>query len=165
MDDNSKLSRRRILSLVGLGSLICAGGALFYRYFSANVAVKVASFSTEGEGRPKNILIITGSGRKEGNSARLAKAFADGAMASGHTVKIFQAADEPMSACFHCEQCWSKGKPCVVNDSFNKFYPLLEEAELLVFCSPLYWYNFSGHIKCVMDRMYPYSKKKSLKGS
>ena len=34
---------------------------------------------------------------------------------------------------------------------------------MLVFCSPLYWYNFSGHIKCVMDRLYPYSKKQKLR--
>lgn len=30
---------------------------------------------------------------------------------------------------------------------------------MLVFCSPLYWYNFSGHIKNAMDRLFPYSQK------
>ena len=39
----------------------------------------------------------------------------------------------------------------------------LEQADMIVFCSPLYWYNFSGHIKCAMDRLYPYSKKEKLR--
>ena len=45
----------------------------------------------------------------------------------------------------------------------NPLAPLLEQADMIVFCSPLYWYNFSGHIKCAMDRLYPYSKKEKLR--
>lgn len=30
---------------------------------------------------------------------------------------------------------------------------------MLVLVSPLYWYNFSVHLKCAIDRFYPYSRK------
>ena len=59
-----------------------------------------------------------------------------------------------------------QGKACVMDGGFSGLFPLLEQAELLVICSPLYWYSFSGHVKCAMDRMYPYFQKgrpKSLK--
>jgi putative NADPH-quinone reductase len=46
-----------------------------------------------------------------------------------------------------------------MDDGFSRLFPLLEQAEILVFCSPLYWYSVSGHLKCAMDRMYPYFQK------
>ena len=158
-----RISRRKLLSLAGVASVVAAVGGLAYRHFSSTSAVKVASFSMTGAGQKKNILVLTGSGRTRGNSDRLAEAFIRGAREAGHTVNAFHTGREPMSACLHCEGCWSDGKPCVIEDSFGKLYPLLEQAELLVFCSPLYWYNFSGHIKCAMDRMYPYSRKNRLR--
>jgi len=154
-----RFSRRKLLSAAGLLSLASfAGGALF-RHISSSVRVDVDSFTTVGAGHSKNILVITGSGRSGGNSILLAEAFIKGARLAGHTVDVFHSAQNPMSACLHCGGCWTAGTPCVIKDSFEVLYPKLEEAELLVLCSPLYWYNFSGHLKCVLDRLYPYSQK------
>lgn len=161
--NTTRVSRRKLLSWAGVASVVAAVGGLAYRHFSSTSAVKVESFSTSGDGRAKNILVLTGSGRVHGNSDRLSEAFIRGAREAGHTVNVFHTGREPMSACLHCEGCWSNGNPCVIEDGFGKLFPLLEQAELLVFCSPLYWYNFSGHIKCAMDRMYPYSQKGRLR--
>lgn len=65
------------------------------------------------------------------------------AVAAGHTVNTFHSGRTPMSACLHCGGCWSTGKPCVLDDGFAAFWPQLEQSQMLVFCSPLYWYNFS----------------------
>ncbi len=157
------LPRRKLVFWAGSLALAAAGGSRAYAYFSSTSPLKVESFTTPGDGRLKNLLVLTGSGRRQGNSDRLAEAFAKGAKEAGHTVNIYYAGRKPMSACMHCDACWSSGKPCVLEDNFNEFFPLLEEAEMLVFCSPLYWYNFSGHMKCAMDRMYPYSKKRRLR--
>ena len=158
-----RFSRRKLLSAAGLLSLASfAGGALF-RHISSSVRVDVESFTTVGSGHPKNILVVTGSGRSGGNSILLAEAFIKGARRAGHMVDVFHSAQNPMSACLHCGGCWTAGAPCVIRDSFDAFYPKLEEAELLVLCSPLYWYNFSGHLKCVLDRLYPYSQKDRLR--
>ena len=153
------LSRRGLFFGAG-AALVAAAGGLLYRHLSSASSVKVESFMTPASGKKKRILVVTGSGRTQGNSDLLAEAFTKGAREAGHTVDIFPAGRDPMRACMHCEGCWSTGRPCVMEDSFERFHPLLEKADMLVFCSPLYWYSFSGHIKCVMDRLYPYSQKK-----
>lgn len=156
------LSRRSLFLGAGALALITAGCSLF-RHISSTSSVKVENFMTPATGGKKHILIVTGSARAGGNSEVLAEAFAKGARAAGHDVSIFASGHNRMSACLHCEGCWSTGKPCVVEDNFEKFWPLLEQADMIVFCSPLYWYNVSGHIKCAMDRLYPYSKKEKLR--
>ena len=158
-----KFSRRRLFTVAGAAAALSVGGGALYRHFSSTSSIRVESFTTRGSGEKKNILVVTGSAREGGNSALLADAFARGAREAGHTVDVFQAGLTPMSACLNCDGCWSTGAPCVVEDGFTQFWPKLEQADMLVFCSPLYWYNFSGHIKCAMDRMYPYSRKNRLR--
>lgn len=158
-----RFSRRRLFSLAGAASLLAVAGGALYRHFSSTSSIRVESFATPGTGEKKNILVVTGSARRNGNSALLADAFMHGAAAAGHEVSVFHSGRTPISACLHCDGCWTTGKPCVLEDGFDAFWPLLEQAQMLVFCSPLYWYNFSGHIKCAMDRMYPYSRKNRLR--
>nr|MDE5832675.1 flavodoxin family protein [Desulfovibrio sp.] len=118
---------------------------------------------TKGDGERKNILVLTGGAREGGNSEALAKAFVKGAKEAGHEVNVFESAKNRMSSCMHCDGCWITGQPCVIDDSFSGLWPVLEQADMLVLVSPLYWYNFSGHLKCAIDRMYPYSSKNRLR--
>ena len=112
----------------------------------------------------KNIVIITGSPRKNGNSTLLAKAFMEGAKEAGHNVFLFETANKKLSPCIACETCFSKGQACSISDDFNGITPMLEKAEVLVFSTPLYWFSFSSQIKMVIDRLYSYSTgKKELK--
>lgn len=156
-------SRRKFLSWGGILAAIGIGGYFSFRHFSSTVLIKVESFATNGNGQKQNILVLTGSAREHGNSEILADAFVKGAREAGHVVNIFQTGMKPMSGCLHCDACWSAGTPCVIDDSFKELWPMLENAEILVICSPLYWYNFSGHIKCAIDRFYPYFRKNRLR--
>ena len=61
----------------------------------------------------KNVLILLGSPRKEGNSHLLAKAFAEGAESAGHTVTYFDAGKGGIAGCMACGGCWKTGAPCV----------------------------------------------------
>lgn len=112
----------------------------------------------------KNIVVIGGSGRRKGNSELLADAFAKGATAAGHTVNRFETASDPIQGCIGCDACWSKGKPCVFDDGFDRLYPLLEQADVIVFAGPVYWYTVSALLKSAIDKLYAYygpaSKKK-----
>ena len=110
----------------------------------------------------KNILVITGSPRKGGNSDTLAKAFAKGAEAKGHMVTIFDATKN-MGGCKACDTCWSKGRACSFSDAFTELEPLLEQADAVVFATPLYWFTFSSQIKAAIDRLYAYSSPKALR--
>lgn len=115
---------------------------------------------------PRNIVIVTGSSRFGGNSELLANAFVNGAESVGHSVSVFRCASQRIGACTACETCWSNGKACSINDGFDELAKLLEKADTLVLCSPLYFYSFSGHLKSAIDRMYAYSRpqrKRDLK--
>lgn len=162
MDKNSSqfpLSRRKFFMFTGLATLLAVAGKILPGCFSSASHAASDAYAAKGSGKLKNILVLTGSARLQGNSELLAEAFAKGARDAGHTVNIFQSGQKRMSGCLYCDACWSNGKPCVMEDNFEQLWPLLEQADMLVFCSPLYWYNFSGHIKNAMDRMYAYSKK------
>ena len=42
-------------------------------------------------------------------------------------------------------------------------YPLLDEAEMIVLASPVYYHGFSGQLQCAINRIYALDKPKKLK--
>ena len=106
----------------------------------------------------KKVLVLTGSPRQLGNSALLADAFIQGVKAAGHTAQVFETAFHPVLPCKACDKCWTTGKPCVFKDDFEKLAPMLEEADVLVLCTPLYWFNMTAQLKAAVDKLYAYMK-------
>jgi multimeric flavodoxin WrbA len=104
----------------------------------------------------KNILVLTGSPRKEGNSDLMANAFIRGAKAQGHKITKFEAARKTIGGCRACGKCWSQGNACVFRDDFSELEPLVETADVLVLVSPLYWFSMSAQIKAAVDRLNAY---------
>lgn len=114
----------------------------------------------------KNILVVTGSPREDGNSDMLANAFIQGAASKGHKINKFNAGRKKLSGCTACELCWTKGTACAILDDFQQLEPLLEEADVIVLAFPLYWYAFPSQIKAAVDRLFAYAvphRKKKLK--
>ena len=112
----------------------------------------------------KNVLVITGSPRKGGNSDLLANAFIEGAKTAGNEVTLFEAARMKINGCVACNNCFTKGTACSFDDDFNKLAPKLENADIIVFCTPLYWFTFPTQIKSAIDKMYSFTHtKKKLK--
>lgn len=107
----------------------------------------------------KNILVLTGSPRKNGNSDKMAEAFIKGATAAGHEVTKFETARKDILGCKACNTCWSKGTACSFEDDFQELTTLLEAADAIVFATPLYWFSFSAQIKAAIDKMYSYLGK------
>lgn len=55
---------------------------------------------------------------------------------------------------------------CIQKDDMGEIYAYLNESEMLVIASPIYYHGVSGQLKCVLDRFYSiaYPKKpKNLK--
>lgn len=111
----------------------------------------------------KNVFIMTGSPRKDGNSARLANAFAKGAQEHGHNVEFFHAAFRSFSGCRACDQCWTKGKACIMQDDWQEFSDKLEKADVVVFAYPMYWNTMPAQLKAAIDRLYSYCSPKALR--
>lgn len=107
----------------------------------------------------KNIVVITGSPRKGGNSDTLAQSFIKQAEKMGLHVQKFEAAFHRIQPCKACETCWSKNVPCSFEDDFNHVLAKqLEQADAIVFVTPMYWYSFSSQLKLAMDKLYAYTR-------
>ncbi len=104
----------------------------------------------------KNIVVITGSPRKGGNSDSLAQAFIDAARQAGNSVELFSAAANPVLPCRACDACWNRGTACSFEDGFRILAPMLLKADVVVFATPLYWFSFSAQIKAAIDKLYSF---------
>ena len=102
----------------------------------------------------KNIVVITGSPRKGGNSFAMTDAFIQAAEGKGHTVTRFDAAFLTIGGCRACESCYQTGKACSFDDDFNQIAPAILAADAIVFTMPVYWYSIPAQIKGVIDRIY-----------
>lgn len=102
----------------------------------------------------KNIVVITGSPRRNGNSFAMTDAFIRAAQEKGHTVTRFDAAFRKVGGCRACETCYRTGKACSFDDDFNEIAPAILAADALVFTMPVYWYSIPAQIKGVIDRIY-----------
>ena len=92
-----------------------------------------------------NILILSGSPRKGGNTELLAEAFAKGASAHHH-VEIVSVRDYKVNPCL--------GGNCVQKDDMAAIYEKVNQADMLVIASPVYFYGISAQLKAIIDRFH-----------
>lgn len=104
----------------------------------------------------KKIVVVTGSPRRNGNSAAMADAFIRAAEARGHSVTRFDAALKQVGGCRACETCFKTGKACSFDDDFNTIAPAILEADAVVFTMPVYWYSIPAQIKSVIDKLFSF---------
>lgn len=102
----------------------------------------------------KKIVVVTSSPRKGGNSETLAQKFAKGAAAAGDEVKFVAVRDIKLQFCTGCLYCQQHEK-CVLNDGMNALYDDFQNADVLVFATPVYYYAVCGQLKTFLDRLNP----------
>lgn len=110
------------------------------------------------------ILILNGSPRPDGNTAAMVNAFVNGAAEGGHEITVVPVCRKKISGCLACEYCHTKGNGrCIQQDDMQEIYPVLEEAEMIVLASPVYYHSFTGQLQCAVNRIYALDKPKNLK--
>ena len=103
----------------------------------------------------KNIVLLSGSPRKGGNTDQLAAAFIKGAEDAGKSVALFQVAHMNISGCMGCGACFEKDRSgCAQKDDMEQIYEALREADTLVLASPVYFFNVTAQLKLAVDRIY-----------
>lgn len=102
------------------------------------------------------IVIINGSPRKRGNTARMIESFKARAEEGGSTVVVFDAATAVIGGCRACDTCFESGRACTYDDDFNVIAPDILEADGVVIACPTYWYSFPGQIKNAIDKLYSF---------
>ena len=111
----------------------------------------------------KKIIVVTSSPRKGGNSETLAQKFAYGAKAAGNEVEFVAVRDIGLKFCTGCMFCQTHDK-CVLGDGMNSLYEKFQNADVLVFATPVYYYAVCGQLKTFLDRLNPlYPRKNKFK--
>lgn len=99
----------------------------------------------------KNIVIISTSPRKGGNSETLADAFLRGAEEGGNSVEKVCLYDKTIGYCKGCLSC-QKNKKCFIQDDGNAILEKMQRADCIVFATPIYFYEMCGQMKTLLDR-------------
>lgn len=102
----------------------------------------------------KKILIISSSLRKGSNSEILADSFLRGAAEAGHQVEKITLRDKTIGFCKGCLAC-QKAKKCVISDDAVEIADKMLTAGVIVFATPIYYYEMSGQLKTMLDRANP----------
>ena len=102
----------------------------------------------------KKILIVSTSPRVNSNSEALAKAFAKGAQEAGHEVELISLRGKTVNFCRGCFVCQEKLR-CVIRDDADEIRQKALQADVLVFATPIYYYEMSGQLKTLLDRLNP----------
>ena len=103
----------------------------------------------------KKILVLNGSPRKNGNTATLVKAFAEGAIEAGNEVHEAYIQGMDIKQCLGCDSCMNTHTGCVQRDEgMAKVYEDLSWCDVIVFVSPVYFAYFTAQLKTVIDRMW-----------
>ncbi len=102
----------------------------------------------------KKILILNGSPRKKGNTAVLVEELTKILEENNNEVEIFKLNELKINPCQGCFWCY-KDFPlkCIQDDVMNTLYPTVLDADIIVFASPVYWFNYSGQLKLFIDRL------------
>lgn len=99
----------------------------------------------------KNILVISASLRKNSNSEALADAFLKGAQDAGHTMKKVSLQNKTIGFCKGCLACLKAGR-CIIRDDAVEIAKQMHDADVIVFATPIYYYEMSGQMKTLLDR-------------
>ena len=99
----------------------------------------------------KKVLIVSTTLRKGGNSQLLAEAFAAGAKEAGNQVEVVSLRDKNIAFCRGCFACQKIGK-CIIKDDANEIADKICEADVVVWATPIYYYEMSGQMKTMIDR-------------
>ena len=101
-----------------------------------------------------NVLVITTSLRAQSNSDILAERMIAGARDAGHQVEHISLKGKHIRFCIGCMTCQETHR-CVLKDDAIEICEKVQNADTLVFVTPIYYYEMSGQMKTLLDRMNP----------
>ena len=100
----------------------------------------------------KKVIVISTSLRANSNSAALAEQFAKGAQDAGNEVEVVSLKGKNIGFCIGCLACQSTGS-CVIKDDAIEITEKVLNADVVAWATPIYYYEMSGQMKTLIDRM------------
>ena len=116
----------------------------------------------------KNILILSGSPKKNGNTAALVEWFTEGAISKKAKVELIRATllKYKFPGCTSCRLCQKQeAYGCVIEDDAKLVLRKMASADVIVMATPLYFFAASAQLKILIDRMFSLYKWDNAAGT
>lgn len=97
------------------------------------------------------ILGISCSPRKNGNTMLLLEEALRGAQQEGAEIDLFSVAGKKIEHCDGCRTCWKTGI-CQITDEMQPLFPLIAEADGIIYGTPVYASSMTGVCKTILER-------------
>ena len=101
------------------------------------------------------VVVLRGSPKRGGSSDTIADYLLKGLEQTGPIeVSDFVLNDMNIRPCQGCESCMtSENHKCVINDDMHQIYSVFDEADVVVWATPMYWGYMTAQMKTALDRM------------
>lgn len=106
-----------------------------------------------------DIITLLGSPRRHGNTAAVLSAF-EAQVTPRHSIQRINVVDHTIHGCLGCDYCQRHpASPlCAQKDEANAIFERMMRADLLVYATPLYAWDFTAQMKALLDRHYCLTK-------
>lgn len=104
------------------------------------------------------IVSLLGSPRSKGNSTTIANRFTETASKLGAEVKTFELNRLLFRGCQACYACKKNLDHCVLKDDLTEVLAAVQEADVVLLASPVYYGDVTAQLKGFIDRCYSYLK-------
>jgi multimeric flavodoxin WrbA len=103
------------------------------------------------------LIALCGSARKQGNTAKMLHQVIEGAKSVGAETEFVNLFDLNYKDCISCYACKLKNSKsfghCIVNDELKPLLERIEQSDVIVLGSPIYYGNLSGQMRSFTDRL------------
>jgi multimeric flavodoxin WrbA len=100
----------------------------------------------------KNVLVLSSSSRRGGNSDLLCDQFISGAQETGHHAEKIFLKDKKINYCTGCGTCIDRKGKCSQKDDMAEVLDKMVAADVIVMATPVYFYTMCGQMKTLIDR-------------
>jgi multimeric flavodoxin WrbA len=116
----------------------------------------------------KKILVLSGSPKKDGNTAALVGWLTEGARSKDAHVDVVRTAFHKYKSlgCTSCRVCQKSEKyECAIDDEAKPVLARMADVDVIVMATPLYFFGPSAQLKLVIDRMFSLYKWDNAAGT
>ncbi len=106
----------------------------------------------------KKIVIINGSPHKSGKTMTLVGDILKTSVNNEFETKSYDLSSMQIKGCQGCYSCKKTGK-CIVKDDMHLIYQDIENADGIIFATPVFIWQMTAQMKLVIDRLYAFMKQ------
>lgn len=103
------------------------------------------------------VLSLMGSPRKTGNTAKILNKYVEGMKEANDSIELssYDVTRMDIKGCISCYGCQKgNGSPCILKDEMQVLYDAMQESDVIIMASPIYYFSITAQMKSVLDRTF-----------